>query len=210
MHSLNVSEEDRKRILELRFKHPDPRVLRRLQILLLGMYGEKHARIMQLSGVARSTVHRVWQRYASQGLDGVLSFHESGPSCALRTHQPTLEAEFGARPPRTVAEARERIAELTGIRRGPTQVRWFLHEPLNMRWRKTRALPVPPNKSVEEHVATQQEYLETQLEPRLQEAQEGRRTVLFVDAGHMVLGTFLCYVWSVLPQFIRAASVLAA
>jgi transposase len=177
-----------------------------MQILLLGMCGEKHARIMQLSGVARSTVHRVLRKYARQGLDGVLSFHESGPSCALRPHQPTLDAEFRERPPRTVAEARDRIAELTGIRRGLTQVRWFLGTEMKLRWRKTRALPVPPNKSVKEHVADQQAYLATQLEPRLQEAQQGRRTVLFVDASHMVLGTFVCYVWSVLPQFIRAAS----
>jgi transposase len=117
-----------------------------------------------------------------------------------------LEAEFRERPPRTVAEASDRIEKLTGIGRGLSQVRQFLRHELGLRWRKTRAIPVPPKKSVEEHVATQKEYLETKLEPRLQEAKQGLRTVLFVDASHMVLGTFLCCLWSVMPQFIRAAS----
>jgi hypothetical protein len=30
--------------------------------------------------------------------------------------------------------------------------------------------------------------------------------VLFVDASHMVLGTYLCCLWSLVPQFIRSAS----
>lgn len=33
-----------------------------------------------------------------------------------------------------------------------------------------------------------------------------RLQVLFVDAIHMVLGTFLCCLWSLVPQFIRSAS----
>jgi transposase len=206
MHNIDFSAKDRKRIKELRFNHPDPRALRRLQILLLKMYGLKHARIVELSGLSRSTVHRVLETYRQRGLDAVLEFHEQGPHSALASHQTSLETEFRERPVRTVAEASARIEELTGIRRGPSQVRQFLRNALGLRWRKTRAIPVPPKKSVEEHVATQQEYLETQLEPRLQEARAGMRRVLFVDASHMVLGTYLCCLWSLVPQFIRSAS----
>jgi transposase len=44
------------------------------------------------------------------------------------------------------------------------------------------------------------------LKPRLQEAQEGKRHVFFVDAAHMVYGTFLCCLWSFVRLFVRAAS----
>jgi transposase len=44
------------------------------------------------------------------------------------------------------------------------------------------------------------------LKPRLQEAQEGKRHVFFVDAAHMVFGTFLCCLWSFTRLFVRAAS----
>jgi transposase len=44
------------------------------------------------------------------------------------------------------------------------------------------------------------------LKPRLQEAQEGKRQVFFVDAAHMVFGSFLCCLWSFARLFVRAAS----
>jgi transposase len=66
-----------------------------------------------------------------------------------------LEVEFGQRPPQTVAEACERIEQLTGVRRGETQVREFLRENLGLRWRKVAAVPVPPKQTVAEHAANQ-------------------------------------------------------
>jgi transposase len=44
------------------------------------------------------------------------------------------------------------------------------------------------------------------LKPRLEEAQAGKRQVFFVDAAHMVFGTFLCCLWSFARLFLRAAS----
>lgn len=44
------------------------------------------------------------------------------------------------------------------------------------------------------------------MKPRLQEAQAGQRHVFFVDAAHMVYGTFLCCLWSFARLFVRAAS----
>ena len=57
-----------------------------------------------------------------------------------------------------------------------------------------------------EHVATQREFLDTELKPRLDEAVAGRGHVLFVDAAHCVYGTYLCCLWSILRVFVRAAS----
>lgn len=44
------------------------------------------------------------------------------------------------------------------------------------------------------------------MKPRLEEAQAGQRHVFFVDAAHMVFGTFLCCLWSFVRLFVRAAS----
>jgi transposase len=57
-----------------------------------------------------------------------------------------------------------------------------------------------------EHVATQAEFLDTQLRPKLKDAQAGRGHVLFVDAAHFVFGTFLCCLWSLARIYVRAAS----
>ena len=52
----------------------------------------------------------------------------------------------------------------------------------------------------------QKEYLEQELQPRSDEAQAGKRVVLFMDAAHFVLAAFLGYLWSVTRIFIPAPS----
>lgn len=44
------------------------------------------------------------------------------------------------------------------------------------------------------------------MKPRLLEAEQGKRHVFFVDAAHMVYGTFLCCLWSFVRLYVRAAS----
>lgn len=68
------------------------------------------------------------------------------------------------------------------------------------------AIPLPPKKTIEEHVATQAEFLETKLEPLLEEARAGKGHVFFVDAAHFVMGAFLCCVWCYVRLLIRGAS----
>jgi len=83
----------------------------------------------------------------------------------LTPYRETLEASFCEQPPHTVAEAVERIEQLTGVRRGPTQVHQFLRETLELSWQRTAAVPCPPKKNVAEHVQTQANFLKTALEP---------------------------------------------
>lgn len=52
----------------------------------------------------------------------------------------------------------------------------------------------------------QQEFLEQEIQPRLKEAQAGKRVVFFVDAAHFVLAPFLGFLWSVVRVFIQAPS----
>jgi transposase len=52
----------------------------------------------------------------------------------------------------------------------------------------------------------QEEFLENELNPRLQEAKEGKRKVFFVDASHMVWGAFLGYIWCYVRLFIPTPS----
>lgn len=55
-------------------------------------------------------------------------------------------------------------------------------------------------------MASQREFLNTQLRPVLDAAQAGSGHVFFVDAAHFVFGTFLCCLWCVARIFLRAAS----
>jgi transposase len=61
-------------------------------------------------------------------------------------------------------------------------------------------------KKLAEHVAEQAVFHDTQLKPRLDAAVAGEGHVYFVDAAHLVFGTYLCCLWSFQRIFVRAAS----
>jgi transposase len=142
-----------------RYRHPDPRVQERMEILWLKIQGETHERIAVLANVSRSTVQRTLRIFAAQGLDGIRSFGWKGQSSALTPHQATIEESFRQHPPHTAHEAARRIEELTGVRRKPSRVRKFMKEALGMRCLKVAPIPVPPKKTVEEHAQTQASFL---------------------------------------------------
>ena len=50
----------------------------------------------------------------------------------------------------------------------------------------------------------QKKFWEQEIQPRLEEAQAGKRVVLFGDAAHFVLAPFLGFLWSVVRVFIQA------
>lgn len=142
-----------------RFSHPDPLVQRRMEVLWLKAHDETHVRIAELAGLSRATVQRVLDLYEAGGVAAVRMFYWHIPTSKLSPHQLQLEAEFRQRPPHTVAEACQRIEQLTGVRRGPTRVREFLRETMGLRWRKMAAVPVPPKQTLPEHAATQAAFL---------------------------------------------------
>ena len=77
-----------------RYRHPDPRVQQRMEILWLKSRNQVHGDIADLARVSRSTVQRTLRIYAAQGLDGSRSFGWNtcrspsvGPSAKLRAGQ---------------------------------------------------------------------------------------------------------------------------
>ncbi len=146
-------------IAEERYRHPDPRVQERMEILWLKIKKEPHHRIAELANVSRSTVQRTLQIYVAKGLEGVRSFGWKGSSSALTPHRTTIEEAFRQHPPHTAGDAARRIEELTGVKRKTSRVRKFMKETLGMKCLKVAPIPVPPKKSVEEHAQTQAAFL---------------------------------------------------
>ena len=173
-----------------------------LWLLHCGLTRQKAARV---AGVGRATVQRYMAAFRDGGLDGLRQWNVKGPVTELAAYRDLIRESFETSPVCTIAEACERLSQLTGMRRGPTQVRKFLRA-LGLKWQRASAIPVPPKKNLAEHIATQAEFLDTKLNPCLDAAQAGQGHVFFVDAAHFVFGTFLCCLWSFTRIFVRAAS----
>src|SRR4051812_48665266 len=206
MRTFTFTAEDLRDLAHDRYHHPDPRVQRKMEVLWLKSHELSHDDIAAYADVSRRTV----QRYLDESLEGGLPRLRRGrshhPRSALVEHQASLEEYFRQHPPRSVKQARAVIEQRTGVRRGLSQVRHFLKDRLGLRWRQVGAIPVPPKQTVEEHAREQAAFVEQELEPRLEQARQGRRQVYFVDAAHFVFAPFLGCLWCAARLFVRAAS----
>ena len=73
-----------------------------------------------------------------------------------------------------------------------------------MKYRQTGF--VPGRAETPEKQAEQAAFLKKNLQPKLAEAQAGRRVVLFLDAAHFVYGAFLGSLWCLARVFLRSPS----
>jgi transposase len=199
MLQLEFSFEDIDFLERQRFEHPHPWVQRKLEVLYLKSQNLPHRTICQMCRICGNTLRHYLREYQHGGLAKVQELPFYRPTGALEPHRGTLQAEFAQRPVACVKEAAARIAELTGVQRGLTQTRCWLHR-LGLKWRKVGTIPGradPPR---------QAEFKAQKLKPRLEEARAGRRLVYFVDAAHFVFGAFLGCLWSLRRAFVRTPS----
>jgi transposase len=138
--------DDEQRVVNTeRDVHPDAHVRRKMLVLWLLHHGDTRARAATITGLGRATVQRYVQAYRDGGLDGLRRWGVVGPVSDLSSHAEVVRASLTTNPVRTVAEAADRIEQLTGIRRKPTQTRVFL-KGLGFTYKRVRAIPVPPKK----------------------------------------------------------------
>jgi transposase len=206
MRTITFTADDRRTLAHDRYHHPDPRVQRKMEVLWLKSHGLNHDDIATYADVSRRTVQRYLDEYLDGGLPRLRRCPGKHPQSLLVEHEASLEEYFQKHPPRSTKQARAVIEQHTGIRRGLSQVRHFLKDHLGLRWRKVGAIPVPPKKTIEEHAREQAAFVQEKLEPRLEQARQGRRQVDFVDAAHFVFAPFLGCVWCAARLFVRAAS----
>jgi transposase len=199
MDPREFSTAEREALQYWRFHHPPPRVQRKLEVLYLKSQGVSGAEICRLCAIARSTYARSLRAYRSGGMAKLQEGPGSRRHRELADYRVLSAEAFRQRPPASIAEAAQRIEQLTGLQRGPTQVRQFLKS-LGMNPRKVGHLPAKAD------VEAQEPFKPQALEPRLAEAQAGPRRVFFMDAAHFVFAPFLGVVWCVARLFVKAPS----
>jgi transposase len=126
MRAFTFSDADLAQIAHDRYHHPHPHVQEKMEVLWLKSRGVGHTEIARLTGLHRNTVQRYLGEYLAGGLAECRRLKWAGQPSDLHDHAATLEDYFVANPPRSTAEAQAAIARLTGVKRGPTQVRRFL------------------------------------------------------------------------------------
>jgi transposase len=156
-----------------RYHYPDPRVQVKMEVLWLKSQGIEHQEIARLTGVTPRTVQRYLHEYLEGGIERLKQNNYVGTPSALNAHATTLKEHFEKHPPHTLAEAQNIIEKLTGLRRSRPQVRECLLR-LGMKCRKIAAVPGKVDEAKQQE---QERFLRDKLEPRLDDAEAGRRKI---------------------------------
>jgi transposase len=143
---VRLSEEQQRVVNEDRACHPHPRVREKMLVLWLLHNGVTRQKTAEIVGVGRATVQRYVAAFREGGVDGLRQWNVPRPVSEMAAFRELIRESFEKQPARTVAEACDRIFHLTGLRRGPSQVRQFLKD-MGLKFLRVRPIPVPPQKT---------------------------------------------------------------
>ena len=184
-------------------ENPRARARRKCWVVYLRGKGYPCREIADVVRVDGDTVTEYLRKYRNGGLHGLLAEDYRKPEGQLDGHADRLKKVFETSPPHTVNQAIAVIGQETGVRLKPSACRDFLRK-LGLKCRRCGLVPgkIPDD---ENQLQAQQAFHDDQLQPRLEEARQGRRTVLFVDAAHFVMGAFLGMLWCFARQLLPSS-----
>ncbi len=143
---VQLTEDEQRIVNEERVSHPNPRVRDKMWVLWLLHCGLTREKAAEIVGVGRATVHRYVVAFREGGLDGLRRWDIHRQQSEMAPDRDLIHKSFEEHPVRTIVEACDRIFRLTGLRRGPTQVRQFLKD-MGLKFQRVRMIPVPPKKT---------------------------------------------------------------
>lgn len=149
MIQIKFTPKEQDELRRQRFRHPHPRVQSKMDVLLFKSYGFAHGKIAQICGIDQNTLRSYLRQYQQGGIERLKQLNFNRPQSQLNAHQKTLEQQFKENPPATISQASEKIFELTGIRRQPTQVTVFLKK-IGLKRRKVASVPAKADPSAQQ------------------------------------------------------------
>jgi transposase len=180
-------------------KETHPIVRRKALVIALKNADIKHEQITQIVPVSKRRITDYVKEFREKGIEGMSQYKPYKPKSELENYTELIKEDFEKNLPATATEASDRIEKLTGIKRSPTQVRNFMHK-IGLKHLKVGHIPAKANPQAQE------KFLEEEMKPRLEEAKNGDRVVLFCDAAHFVLHAFLGMLWCFVRQFVPSPS----
>jgi transposase len=187
------------RLREISQNHPHPYIRIKASALVLKSQNIEHYKIAASIGVSENTLRTYFNQHVKDGIDSITKLNFRKPKSKLVEFEEKIKNYLNKTPPASIKQACEEIEKLTKIKLRETQMRKYLKS-LGVKFRKVSSIPAKAD------AEKQKDFLETKLQPRLDEAKDGKRDVYFVDAAHFVLGAFLGFLWSFTRIFVKTPS----
>lgn len=187
------------RLREISQNHPHPYIRTKASALVLKSQNIEHYKIAASIGISENTLRTYFNQYVKDRIDSITKLNFRKPKSKLVEFEEEIKNYLNKTPPTSIKQACEEIEKLTKTKLHETQMRKYLKS-LGVKFRKVGSIPAKAD------AEKQKEFLETKLQPRLDEAKDGKRDVYFVDAAHFVLGAFLGFLWSFTRIFVKSPS----
>lgn len=200
MLQINPSKAEIQRLSYERYYYPCPIVQKRIQaVYIKATTGLSDTKVGQICGLHRRSVNQWVQSYLAGGFESLCQYNYGTNRSELENYSGSILKSFTERPPMSSREAKSRIEEITGISRSPSQVRTFMKRH-GLRYIKTGHIPAKAD------TQEQQQWVESTLDPAIEEAQNGECHLLFMDAAHFILEPFICTLWCLTRLFVKASA----
>ena len=173
MIQIEFSVKDKENLNHERFYNSNPRVRLKMEVLWLKSQSLPHKEICSLAGgISKKTLCSYLSEYKAGGIEALKKVNFYRPSSEMDAYQEIIKEHFSNSPPATLKEASSTIEELTGLKRGKTQVGKFLKH-IGFKYRKTGMIPSKAD------INEQERFKNEELSPRIKEAEQGIRNVFF-------------------------------
>jgi transposase len=140
MIEIQIKPEDRQAIKQGRYRDSHPRVMQKYDALRLKDCGVSNKMICNILEICNNTLLSIFKQYNEGGLEKLQEINFYHPTSELQSFSDKIATYFEENPPKSISEASAKIEELTGIKRGETQVRKFLKD-MNFRFRRVGTVP---------------------------------------------------------------------
>ncbi|KAA6334354.1 hypothetical protein EZS27_017316 [termite gut metagenome] len=140
MIHINIKPEDVPLIAEGRYTQPHPRVMQKYDALHLKSHNLPNVQICNILGICNNTLLSFFRQYNEGGLRRLKEINFNHPESDLKSYSSNIEKYLEENPSQSISEAAAKIAALTGIKRGETQVRKFLKD-MGFRFRRVGTVP---------------------------------------------------------------------
>lgn len=172
MIKVEFTEEQIKELHFERFNHLHPRVQLKMEVLYLKSQGLSQNEISNLSKVSTETVRNYIKQFKEGGIESLKKINFWQQRSEMANHCETIKEYFTKHPVASLPQAVAVIYRLTGIKRSTVQVSRFLQK---QGLKRVKVGMIPAKADVEK----QSEFLKNDLEPRLEQAKQGKREVFF-------------------------------
>ncbi|GFH99557.1 hypothetical protein IMSAGC004_01961 [Bacteroidaceae bacterium] len=200
MLTLKLSEEEFQRLKYEKEMNKSSRVRKRCSAIYMKQSCPSLSCqcIAQLLCCHRTSVEKWIHTCLSEGLTALLHTNPYRPKSELDNYKNAIMSSLNEHPVHSVPEAAERISQVCGLFRKPTQVRAFL---IRNGYKYRKMGQVPGKADLEQ----QKRWLD-KLRPVIAASSEGRCRLLFSDAVHFTLSAFPCMAWSLKRLFLKTSS----